>query len=107
MGFFFESRDKSACPLQRRVEIIDAKKQQESVAGRRVIGTRQGWMFVGAPPVEAEQYRSVRVEELPKVLVGGRCLRLAEQRLIPFEAGRYIAYADDSPQAFHGRLTLE
>src|SRR5260370_26031852 len=28
-------------------------------------------------------------------------LRLAEERLVPFEATRHIAYADDRPGAFH------
>src|SRR6266436_2570517 len=29
------------------------------------------------------------------------CLGLAEERLVPFEATRHIAYADDRPGAFH------
>jgi hypothetical protein len=29
------------------------------------------------------------------------CLGLAEKRLVPFEATRHIAYADDRPGAFH------
>jgi hypothetical protein len=29
------------------------------------------------------------------------CLGLTEERLVPFEATRHIAYADDRPGAFH------
>jgi hypothetical protein len=36
---FFEQSDERACPLQRRVEIIDTEEQEEPVAGCRAIGT--------------------------------------------------------------------
>jgi hypothetical protein len=45
-----------------------------------------------APLVEAEQDRAVRIENLPKVVMGGRASRLSEQRLVPSEAARDIAY---------------
>src|SRR5215831_5653445 len=58
-------------------------------------------MLVRAPLVEAEQHRSIRIEDLTKVVMMGRRLRLAEERLVPFEAARNVAYADDRPRAFH------
>src|SRR2546426_3559280 len=58
-------------------------------------------MLVRAPLVEAEQDSSIRIEDLTKVGMGRLCLGLAEERLVPFEATRHIAYADDRPGAFH------
>lgn len=54
-----------------------------------------------APLVEAEQDGSVRIQDLTKVVMGRRCLRLAEERLVPFEANGNVLYADDRPCAFH------
>jgi hypothetical protein len=56
---------------------------------------------VRAPLVEAKQDGSVRIQDLTKVVVARRCLRLAEERLVPFETGGNITYADDRPCAFH------
>ena len=53
------------------LEIVDAKEQEETVAWCRVIRTHQGGMLVGAPLVEAEQDRSIRVENLAKVTWAG------------------------------------
>ena len=50
---------------------------------------------MGAPLVEAKQDSSIQVEDLPKVGMGWRRLRLAEQRLVPVEAARHIAYPDN------------
>src|SRR6266702_1998162 len=61
---FIEPSDESACPFQRHVEIIDTEKQEEAVARCRVVRTRQRWMLVRAPLMEAEQNRSIRVEDL-------------------------------------------
>jgi hypothetical protein len=58
-------------------------------------------MFVRAPPMKAEQDGSIRVQNLTEVVVGRRCLKLAKERLVPFEADRDIAYADDRPGTFH------
>ena len=58
-------------------------------------------MFVRAPLVEAEQDGSIRIKDLTKVSMARSCLGLAEERLVPFEASRYIAYADDRPGAFY------
>jgi hypothetical protein len=58
-------------------------------------------MLFRAPLVEAEQDSSIRIEDLTKVGMGRLCLGLAEERLVPFEATRHIAYTDDCPGAFH------
>ena len=44
-----------------------------------MFGARQRGVLVRAPRVKAEQDRSIRVEDLPKVYMGGRRLRLAEE----------------------------
>ena len=54
-----------------------------------------------APLVEAEQDGSIRIQDLTKVVMARRRLGLAEERLVPFEAGGNVAYADDRPCAFH------
>lgn len=56
-------------------------------------------MLVGTPLVEAEQDRSIRVKDLPEVVMGGSRLRQAEQRLIPSEAASHIANRNDGPRA--------
>ena len=97
----FEPVDESACPFQGHIEIVDAEKQEEPVAGSRIVRARQRRMLVRAPLVEAEQDSSIRIEDLTKVRMGWLCLGLAEERLVPFETGRHIAYSDDRPSAFH------
>ena len=97
----FEPGDESACPWQRPVEIIDTEEQEEPVARRRPLRAHQRRMLVRAPLVEAEQDSSIRIEDLTKVGMARLCLGLAEERLVPFEATRHIAYADDRPDAFH------
>ena len=52
---------------------------------------------MGTPLVEAEQDRPIRVEDLPEVVMDGRRLRLAKERLVPLEAASHIAHADDRP----------
>ena len=54
-----------------------------------------------APSVEAEQYGSIRIQDLTKVVMARRRLALAEKRLVPFEATGNVADADDRPCAFH------
>jgi len=63
------------------------------------MGAHQGGMPVGTPLVKAEQDRAIRVEDLPEVVMDGRPLRLAKERLVPFEAARDIAYPNDRPCA--------
>jgi hypothetical protein len=58
-------------------------------------------MLVHAPLVEAEQHGSIRIQDLTPALMHGTRLPLAEERLVPFEADRNIAYADDRPRTFH------
>ena len=69
MRLLFEPRHEPARPLQCRVEIVHAKEQEEPVSWCRAVRTHQGGVLVGAPGVEAEQNRSVRVEELAKIVV--------------------------------------
>ena len=54
-----------------------------------------------APLVEAEQDGSIRIQDLTKVVMTRRRLGLAKERLVPFEAARNVAYADDRPCSFH------
>ena len=54
---------------------------------------------MGTPLVEAEQNSAIRIEDLPKVIMGGKRSRLTEQRLVPFEAARHVAYPYDRPRA--------
>ncbi len=61
-------------------------------------------MPVGAPRVETEQDRSIRVEDLPEVIVGRSGLREAKQRLVPFEAPGHVSNTNDRPRALHGFL---
>ena len=56
---------------------------------------------MGTPFVKAEQDRAIRIEDLPEVVVCGSRLRLAEERLVPFEAASHIAYPYDRPRALH------
>ena len=58
-------------------------------------------MFVSTPFVEAEQDSAIGIEDLPKVVMGRRGTRLTEQRLIPFETPRDVAYTNDGPRALH------
>src|ERR1017187_709480 len=71
VGLLLEPSDESARPWQRQVEIIDTEEQEEAVARLFVIGTHQGGMPMGAPLVKAEQDRSIRIEDLAEVVVGG------------------------------------
>src|SRR4029453_1740209 len=52
-------------------------------------------MLVRAPLVEAEKAGSIRIEDLTKVVMARRRLGLAEERLVPFEGTRDVAYAND------------
>jgi len=91
----------SPCSLQGHLVVVDAEEQEEPVAGCPVVRTHQGQMLMCAPLVEAKQDGSIRIQDLTKVLVARRRLRLTEERLIPSEARWNIPYADDRPCAFH------
>src|SRR3989475_12956087 len=97
----FEPGDESASPFQGHIEIVDAKEQEEPVARRRLVPAHQRRMLVRAPLVEPEQDSSIRIDDLTKVSMVRSWLGLAEKRLVPFEATRHIAYADDRLGAFH------
>jgi hypothetical protein len=73
--FLLQARDESACPGHRLVEIIDPEKQEQTVTRLRLFGARQRRMIVGAPLVNAEQDRIIRVEDLAEVVMRGRRLR--------------------------------
>jgi hypothetical protein len=96
----FESMDQIACPLEGHLEVVYAEEQKQPVAGRCPLA-HQGRMLVRAPLVEAEQDGSICIEDLTEVVMTRRRLALAEKRLVPFQAARYVAYADDRPRAFH------
>ena len=53
------------------------------------------------PLVEAKQDGSIRIQDLTPMVMARRCLGLAEERLVPFEAAGNAAYADDRPSASH------
>jgi hypothetical protein len=78
---FFEPGDEHAGSFQCHVEIIDAEKQKESIAGRRLIRAHQRRMLVRTPLVETKQDGSIRIEYLPKVVMARRRLGLAKERL--------------------------
>ena len=101
VGLFFELRNESARPLQCHIEIVDAKEQKQAIAGRRVFRTGQRRMLMCTPRVKAEQDGPVRVQDLTKVVMSGRRFRLAKERLVPLEAGRYVSHTDDCPRTFH------
>jgi hypothetical protein len=58
-------------------------------------------MLMRGPLVEAEQDGPIRIQDLTEVVMAGRCLGLAKERLVPFEAVVNFAYADDRPGVFH------
>src|SRR6185369_8428975 len=58
-------------------------------------------MVVRTPLMKTDQGCAVGVEDLTEVVMGGICLRVAKERLVPFEAQWHIPYADDRPCAFH------
>jgi hypothetical protein len=100
VGFFFEPVDESACPLQGHVEIV-RKNKRSPLPGWRLVQAHQGGMLVRAPLVEAKQDGSIRIQDLTKVVMTRRRLRLAEERLVSFEAAGNVPYADDRPCQFH------
>jgi hypothetical protein len=101
MWLLLERSAESPRPSQRHLEVIDPEKQEEAVTRLRVIGAHQGGMLMGTPLVKAEQDRSIRVEDLTEVTMGGSRLAQAKERLVPLEAVGNAAYADDRPCAFH------
>src|SRR6266446_6166230 len=72
---FFQPADKRARPWQSYVKVVDPEEQEEAVTRLGVVRTCQRGMLVGTPRVETEQDRSIRVDDLPEVLVGRSRLR--------------------------------
>ena len=101
MGFLFQFIGKGARPQQRLIEVIDTKEQEESIARVVMIGTAQWRVLVGSPLVQAEQDRSIGVQDGPEVIMRGFRFRLTEQRLIPLAAASNVSHTDDCPRAFH------
>src|SRR4029077_4612714 len=58
-------------------------------------------MLMRAPLVETKQDSSIGIEDLPKVIMRRKDSRLTEQRLVPLEAARHVAYTYDRPRALH------
>src|SRR5262249_62346105 len=102
---FFQPADESARPCQSYVKVVDTEEQDEAVSRLGVVGACQRRMLVGTPLVETEQYRSIRVEDLPEVVVFRSRLRQAKQRLVPPEALGHVSYANDRPRALHRSLS--
>ena len=78
MWLFFQTANERARPCQRYVKVIYPEEQQEAVARLGVMGTCQRGMLVGTPLVKTEQDRSIRVDDLPEVVVGKSRLRQAK-----------------------------
>jgi len=101
MRIFLEPRDESARSRYRPVKIVDAEEQEQSVARCPVGGTHQRRMILDSPLVEAEQHRSIRVEELTEVAMPRARRALAEEGLVPPEAPRHVPHPDDGPRTLH------
>jgi hypothetical protein len=79
------------------LKVINAKEQEEPISWLCVIRTGKGRVLVSAPFMQAKQDRSIRIEDLPKVVVGRLSGWQAEERLIPGEAAMDVRDADDCP----------
>src|ERR1700733_365280 len=78
MWIFFQPANERARPRQRCFKVVDPEEQEEAVARLGVVGTCQRGMLVGTPRVETKQDCSVRVDDLPEVVVGSSRLRQAK-----------------------------
>jgi DNA-directed RNA polymerase subunit N (RpoN/RPB10) len=78
MRLFFQPADERARHWQSYLNVVDPEEQEEAVARLGVVGTCQRRMLVGTPLVETEQDRSIRVDDLPEVVVGRSRLRQAK-----------------------------
>ena len=66
---FFQPTDKSACPWQSYVKVVDSEEKEQAVSWLGGGGAGQRRMLVRPPLVETKQYRSIQVEDLPEVVV--------------------------------------
>src|ERR1044072_1843805 len=58
-------------------------------------------MLMSTPTVQAEQDRSICVEDLTEVVMSRRRLRQAKKRLVPPATGWHVVNTDNRPQTFH------
>jgi DNA-directed RNA polymerase subunit N (RpoN/RPB10) len=72
---FLQPADQSPRPWQSHIKVVDPEDQEEVIARLGVLRICQRGMLVGTPLVETQQDRSIRVENLPKVVVGRSSLR--------------------------------
>ena len=100
----FKASHKCASSRQCFREIIYAEEQKQSIARLGVIRTGQWRVLVGSPLMETKQDCPVRVNDLAKIIMSRRRLRLSKQRLIPLEAASNISNADDCPRTLHRSL---
>src|SRR6202163_3443446 len=78
MWLFSQPADERAPTWQSYVKVVDPEEQEEAVARLGVEGTCQRGMLMGTPLVKTEQDRSIRVDDLPEIVVGRSRLRQAE-----------------------------
>src|SRR6185503_18674472 len=64
-------------------------------------------MLMSTPLVEAEQDRSIRVEDLTEVVMGRSRLRQPKQRLVPPKAASHISNTNDRPRTPHDISPVE
>jgi hypothetical protein len=87
--------------MKRHVEVVDTKKQEKPISRLRRVGGHQGRMVMGAPLVEAQQDSSVRVADLPPIVMSRSGFRSAKERLVPLETAWDVFDANDCPCALH------
>ena len=75
---FFQPADERLRPWQSCLKLVDPEEQEKAVARLGGVGTCQRGMLMRAPLVKAEQDRSIRVEDLTEVVMGGSRLRQAK-----------------------------
>lgn len=76
-------------------------KQQQAVAGSRVIGACQRRMLVVAPRMQAQQNRPVRIADLAEIIVRRFARGQPQKRLVPRETAPHVTGSDDGPYTFH------
>ena len=70
MWLFFQPADERPRSSQGKVKVVDAEEEQKAVTGLGVVGTFQRGMLVGTPCVQAEQDRSIGVQDPTEVVMG-------------------------------------
>ena len=98
MRLLFEAGGQLSRALQRLVELVNPKEQQQSITRRR-IGSGKRRMLMGAPLMKAKQNRPVCIKDHSEVVMGRRRLWKGKQGQIPSEAAGDIRYSDNGPKA--------